>query len=73
MGPGAQVFGSDRLTNPNGFAGVDGIFRLLPDGRVQRALAVLEAVFGQVFLVTLVARLVSLMGRQPATPDESGG
>ena len=40
--PPGDVFGYDRLTNPNGFAGVDGIFRLLPDGRVQRALAVLE-------------------------------
>ena len=40
--PAGEVFAYDRLTNPNGFAGVDGIFRLLPDGRVQRALAVLE-------------------------------
>jgi ABC-type branched-subunit amino acid transport system substrate-binding protein len=30
------------LTNPNGFAGLDGIFRLLPDGRAERGLAVLE-------------------------------
>jgi len=30
------------LTNPNGFAGLDGIFRLLPSGVVERALAVNE-------------------------------
>lgn len=30
------------LTDPNGFAGVDGIFRLLPDGGNQRGLAVWE-------------------------------
>jgi len=30
------------LTNPNGFAGLDGIFRLTPSGMVERALAVNE-------------------------------
>ncbi|CAK0745098.1 ABC transporter substrate-binding protein [uncultured Gammaproteobacteria bacterium] len=30
------------LTNPNGFSGVDGVFRLRPDGLAERALAVLE-------------------------------
>lgn len=30
------------LTAPNGFAGIDGIFRLLPDGRIERGLAILE-------------------------------
>lgn len=30
------------IENPNGFAGVDGIFRFQPDGLVQRGLAVLE-------------------------------
>jgi ABC-type branched-subunit amino acid transport system substrate-binding protein len=30
------------LTNPNGFAGVDGIFRLTQDGLTERGLAVLE-------------------------------
>lgn len=31
---------ADQLTNPNGFAGVDGIFRLLPDGTSERGLEV---------------------------------
>jgi len=30
------------LLNPNGFAGMDGIFRLLPNGQTQRGLAILE-------------------------------
>ncbi|MGH6969394.1 MAG: penicillin-binding protein activator, partial [Stellaceae bacterium] len=35
------------LTNPNGFAGIDGIFRLLPNGIAQRGLAVLQVERGQ--------------------------
>jgi branched-chain amino acid transport system substrate-binding protein len=35
-------FSAQSLTNPSGFAGVDGIFRLMPDGTNQRGLAVLE-------------------------------
>ena len=34
------------LTNPNGFAGIDGIFRLLPDGTSERGLAVYEIAQG---------------------------
>ena len=37
-----DVFSRDRLTNPNGFAGIDGIFRFLPDGRVERVYSVLS-------------------------------
>jgi branched-chain amino acid transport system substrate-binding protein len=35
-------FSAMALTNPSGFAGVDGIFRFKPDGLVQRGLAVLQ-------------------------------
>lgn len=35
------------LANPNGFVGVDGIFRLLPSGITQRGLAVLEVGRGE--------------------------
>jgi len=35
-------FSADALGNENGFLGLDGIFRLRPDGRVERGLAVLE-------------------------------
>jgi ABC-type branched-subunit amino acid transport system substrate-binding protein len=35
-------FDTASLTNPNGFAGVDGIFRLTPQGFVERGLAINE-------------------------------
>jgi ABC-type branched-subunit amino acid transport system substrate-binding protein len=35
-------FDQAALTNPNGFAGLDGIFRLKPNGEVERGLAILE-------------------------------
>jgi ABC-type branched-subunit amino acid transport system substrate-binding protein len=35
-------FTTAALTDPNGFGGVDGIFRFLPDGTSERGLAVLE-------------------------------
>ncbi len=35
-------FSEAALTNPNGFTGVDGIFRFLPDGSTERGLAVIE-------------------------------
>lgn len=35
-------FTADALTDPDGFAGVDGIFRFMPDGRTERGLAVME-------------------------------
>ncbi len=40
--PSSQRFNEQILGNPDGFAGVDGIFRFLPDGRNERGLAVLE-------------------------------
>ena len=39
---GGPDFSSAALTNPNGFAGLDGIFRLRADGLDERGLAVLE-------------------------------
>jgi branched-chain amino acid transport system substrate-binding protein len=32
----------EALTGPSGFAGADGIFRLLPSGEVERGYAVME-------------------------------
>jgi hypothetical protein len=40
--PPSNPFTAERLTATNGFAGIDGIFRLLPSGLVQRGLAVME-------------------------------
>ena len=41
-GEGGPDFRVEAITNPVGFAGMDGIFRLLPDGSIERALAVIE-------------------------------
>jgi ABC-type branched-subunit amino acid transport system substrate-binding protein len=40
--PQGQRFSSAELTRASGFAGVDGLFRLRPDGTSERGLAVLE-------------------------------
>ena len=39
---GKPAFDQNAITNPNGFSGVDGIFRFRRDGIVERGLAVLE-------------------------------
>src|SRR5262249_19944696 len=39
---GADRFSETVLTNPSGFAGLDGLFRFRPDGTNQRGLAVLR-------------------------------
>lgn len=44
---GRPDFSAQAITNPNGFAGIDGIFRFRPDGNVERGLAVLELRNGQ--------------------------
>jgi len=46
---------------------------LTPAGQPGRSLAVLEALTGQIFLVTLVARLVSVLGTERQRPDPSVG
>jgi ABC-type branched-subunit amino acid transport system substrate-binding protein len=40
-GPDGADFTNAALTTPNGFAGLDGIFRFHPDGLIERGLAVL--------------------------------
>ena len=39
---GGTRFSSDVLTNPSGFAGIDGLFRFRPDGTNERGLAVMR-------------------------------
>jgi hypothetical protein len=39
---GAKRFAPETLTNPSGFAGIDGVFRFRADGTNQRGLAVLK-------------------------------
>jgi ABC-type branched-subunit amino acid transport system substrate-binding protein len=40
--PAGQGFGAAALTRAGGFTGIDGTYRLLPDGTSDRALAILE-------------------------------
>lgn len=40
--PTVDRFSAERFLRPEGFEGVDGLFRFLPDGTSERALAVLE-------------------------------
>jgi ABC-type branched-subunit amino acid transport system substrate-binding protein len=39
---GAQRFAAETLTNPSGFAGIDGLFRFRADGTNERGLAVMK-------------------------------
>lgn len=48
---GAPAFKKSDITNPNGFAGIDGIFRFRQSGIVERGLAVLEFRDGQIIIV----------------------
>jgi hypothetical protein len=41
-GTSGQRFSRAEITDPNGFFGIDGLFRFLPDGRAERGLAVIE-------------------------------
>jgi len=43
---GGQRFSGEVLTNPSGFAGIDGVFRFRPDGTNERGLAVMRVVPG---------------------------
>lgn len=46
-----SMFNSKAIMNPNGFAGIDGIFRFRPNGVAERGLAVLEFRRGRISIV----------------------
>ncbi len=48
---GHPAYNRTAITNPNGFSGVDGIFRFRPDGIVERGLAILEYKDGHINVV----------------------
>jgi len=48
---GHPAYDRTSITNPNGFSGVDGIFRFRPDGIVERGLAILEYQDGHINVV----------------------
>src|SRR5437868_6058433 len=43
---GSQRFAAETLTNPSGFAGIDGLFRFRSDGSNERGLAVMKVASG---------------------------
>jgi ABC-type branched-subunit amino acid transport system substrate-binding protein len=47
----ASAYSASAITNPRGFAGIDGIFRFRPDGLSERGLAVLEIRSGKAKVV----------------------
>ncbi len=55
-GEGGSPFSTARLTQPAGFAGVNGTFRLLPNGRAQRTLAIIAVNNGQATVAERAAR-----------------
>jgi ABC-type branched-subunit amino acid transport system substrate-binding protein len=59
---GGSPFSEARLTQPAGFAGVNGAFRLLPDGTNQRNLAIYEVRGGQAVMVRRAARSFDSLG-----------
>jgi ABC-type branched-subunit amino acid transport system substrate-binding protein len=70
-GTEGQRYTAATLTRPNGFQGVDGAFRFLPDGTTDRALAILEV---QQFGATVVdAPSSPTSARPPATSDAGPG
>ena len=47
----AQPYTTSAITNPRGFAGIDGIFRFRADGLSERGLAILEIRSGRAKVV----------------------
>lgn len=48
---GVPAFGRESLMNPNGFSGIDGIFRFHSNGLIERGLAVLQFSGGRIRVV----------------------
>lgn len=59
---GGSPFSTARITNQAGFAGVNGPFRFLPSGRVQRNLAILEVQNNQAVVIERAARSFDSVG-----------
>ena len=59
---GGSPFSGTRLTEPSGFAGVYGPFRLLANGRVQRNLAIVEVRGGGAVVIERAARSFDAVG-----------
>src|SRR4029078_6586748 len=67
---GGSPFSPARMTQSAGFAGVYGPFRFLPDGRVQRNLAIIEVRNGGAVVAESAARSFDAVGFvQPTQPS----
>ena len=60
--PQGADFSDQALSNPNGFSGLDGIFRFRPNGLVQRGLAVLQVQRGGNVIVDPPAQTFQNLG-----------
>lgn len=65
----ANPYAPDSLTRASGFSGIDGIFRLQPDGTAERGLAILEV---QKFGVSVVEPAPTTLGSAAPGPVGSG-
>jgi hypothetical protein len=61
-GAGGSPFSTARLTQPAGFAGVNGPFRFLPNGLNQRSLAIVEVRNGQAVVTERAPRSFTALG-----------
>ena len=59
---GGSPFSTARLTQPAGFAGVNGPFRFSRNGRIQRNLAIIEVRNGQAVVTERAARSFDAVG-----------
>ena len=64
---GQPLFDRNSITNPNGFAGIDGIFRFRADGTAERGLAVLEYNNGTMKIIDDAPRTF----QKPLAPGQS--
>jgi hypothetical protein len=60
---GKPAFDRQDLINPNGFAGIDGIFRFRPDGLIERGLAVLEYRDGTIKIIDPAPKTFEYYGK----------
>lgn len=51
-----DTFSAERLTNPSGFVGVNGIFRFTADGKNERGLAILQVDSGSAIVIEAAPR-----------------
>ncbi|MEM9122264.1 MAG: penicillin-binding protein activator [Pseudomonadota bacterium] len=64
--PRGVRFSQSSLMNPNGFSGIDGIFRFLPDGTAERGLAVLSVLPDRFEVISDAPRSFEEIDRQRA-------